>query len=973
MDGAQPTIEKFVQTLRHRLSQEWDAVYVRYIPPRKAQYAELSPSLPPPLEQAISKQRIQALYTHQVQAIEATRDGRHVLVATGTASGKSLIYHLPVLERLLKEPEGRALYLFPLKALAQDQLKNLEALLPPGVEITAAIFDGDTPPGTRNKLKARPPSILLSNPDILHLSLLPYHETWSTFFRSLRFVVVDELHTYRGIFGSHIAHVLRRLRRTCRHYGSDPQFIACSATVSNPSELAQGLTGLDFAVVKEDGSPQWGKYFVLVNPRRSPYTEATDLLLQCARAGLKVIAFTKARKVTELIAMWAKEADQTLTAQIRAYRAGYTPEERRAIEAGLFSEALQGVVSTSALELGIDVGGLDACILVGYPGSIISTWQRSGRVGRGDKEALIFLIALPDPLDQYFVRHPEEFFTRGFEAAILDPLNPQILEAHLTAAAAELPLRREEGALYGFDLAPHLDRLCREGQLLLSGKGDAYYARARHPQRQISIRSVGESYPVLEGRWTLGSVDSSRAMYECHPGAIYLHQGRQYEVTELNLAARKVSVREVEVSYYTQPLAEKETEILAVRARGELPGASTRFGILKVTERMIGYEKRRVFGQDRLGAYPLDLPPQTFETAGLWIEVPEQLGKDLQREGCHLMGSLHAAEHAMISLLPLFALCDRSDVGGISYAFHPQVEGPAVFLYDGYPGGIGLSERGFGELLNLTETTRRLLEECPCQAGCPSCIHSPKCGSGNKPLDKAGALRLLTRLLTEPLTKGMDRWVEHPRGEPRSTAARSEEETPPRVIILDVETQRSAEEVGGWQHRDRMGLAVAVTYDLYPAQYRIYTEQQASALIEELIGADLIIGFNLRRFDFGVLQAYTDRDLSTLPTLDILEAITAYLGFRVSLGHLAQATLGVAKQADGLQSLQWYKAGELQRVIDYCKADVDLTRSLYEFGRDHGYLLFLDHRGRAARLPVDFGRKPFPSREGSARIQTSRS
>lgn len=948
----QPTIENFIDRLQERLGGEWEAAYLKYIPPRKAQYADLSPPLATPLKQSLAKQKIQSLYTHQVEAIKTVREGRHTLVATGTASGKSLTYHLPVLEQILKGPEAKALYLYPLKALAQDQLKNLEELIPQGSGIAAAIFDGDTPASRRNRLKANPPSILLSNPDILHLSLLPFHEAWRGFFSSLRFVVIDELHTYRGIFGSHIAHVFRRLRRICRHYGSDPTFVACSATVSNPLELASSLTGLDFTLIAQDGSPQRGRHFLLVNPKRSPYTEATDLLLQSVQAGFKAIAFTKARKVTELIAMWVQEAHPHLAAKIRAYRAGYTPEERRGIEAGLFSEELQGVVATSALELGIDVGGLDACILVGYPGSIINTWQRSGRVGRGEREALVLLIALPDALDHYFIQHPEELFTRPFEAAILDPLNPRILADHLVAAAAELPLSEDEGALYGFDLAPSLHRLSREGRLLLSAKGEAYYAKARYPQRQISIRSIGEPYLILEGREVIGSVDGYRALAECHPGAIYLHQGRQYEVERLDLAARKISVREVEVNYYTQPLAEKETEILAVRERKGLPGAPARFGSLKVTERITGYEKRRVFGQERLGAYPLNLPPQTFETTGVWIEVPEAFAEALQREGYHLMGSLHATEHAMISLLPLFALCDRYDIGGISYAFHPQVEGPAIFIYDGYPGGIGLAERGFQKLQELTEATKRLLTHCPCENGCPSCIHSPKCGSGNRPLDKGGALRLLTGLLTSP---GEARDLPRPSAmKPLVHSERTPTPSSSRILVLDVETQRSAEEVGGWEHREKMGLAVAVTYDLSAGEYRTYTEAEVGALLMELTRADLIIGFNLRRFDLAVLQAYTDQDLSTLPALDILESVSARLGFRLSLSHLAQETLGRPKQADGLQSLQWYKAGELDKVIEYCKADVELTRDLYEFGRAHGYLLFRDHQGRAARLPIDF-------------------
>ncbi|MGH7364069.1 MAG: DEAD/DEAH box helicase, partial [Candidatus Methylomirabilales bacterium] len=559
----------------------------------------------------------------------------------------------------------------------------------------------------------------------------------------------------------------------------------------------------------------------------------------------------------------AQEQAPRLAERIRAYRAGYMPEERRAIEAGLFREELWGVISTSALELGIDVGGLDACILVGYPGSITSTWQRGGRVGRGTREALIVLVGLPDALDQYFLRHPDQFFARGFEPAIVDPANRQILQAHLTAAAAELPLSPDEPALAGLDLKPALEALLQDARLALSASGAEYYSRARHPQRQISIRSIGEAFPILDERGrSIGTVDGIRALTECHPGAVYLHQGRQYAILSLDLAQKTIRAAPAEADYYTQALTEKDTEILEVQATRQMPGCRARLGRLKVTTRVTGYEKRRIRGQDKIGAYPLDLPPQTFETVGLWLEVPEGAAQAVREAGRHFMGAIHAAEHTAIALLPLFALCDRHDVGGISTPFHAQVGGPAIFIYDGTPGGVGLAERGFEVLETWLRETAALLQDCPCETGCPSCVQSPKCGSGNKPLDKGGALLTVRALLgTADLAAATEQPIP-PRPQAESAAlpvaapARQPTATPPKVLVLDVETQRSAEEVGGWEHLDRMGLAVAVTHDLASGLSRVYLERDAPALVADLASADLVVGFNVRRFDYGVLQPY---------------------------------------------------------------------------------------------------------------------
>jgi DEAD/DEAH box helicase domain-containing protein len=983
--GSVEALDRFLQQLLPRQASRGHLVHVEVVPARSPRYADPDPPLPRALQEVLRAGGIRRLYTHQVQALHHARAGRDVLVVTGTASGKSLAYQLPVLETLLADPEARALFLFPTKALEQDQLKSLQRLIPWGSGIRAEILDGDTPAHRRAQLREQPPHILISNPDILHLALLPHHAAWKDFWERLRWIVLDELHTYKGIFGSHIAHVLRRLHRVTGSYGRRPSFVACSATISNPAEFAGALAAREFVPVDDDGSPARGKRFVFVNPTGSPYGEAADLLLHCIRGGLKTIAFAKARKIAELITMWAHQAAPQLGEKIRAYRAGYRPEERRAIERGLFHEKLLGVVSTSALELGIDVGGLDACLLVGYPGSIASTWQRGGRVGRGGQEALIILIALPDALDQYFMRHPRDFFARSPEAAVIDPGNRRILLDHLVAAAAELPLGPQDAALYGPELAGRIAELAAERRLVQSAEGSEWYARRKNPAREISIRGIGEAFAILDpaGK-TIGSVDGVRACHECHPGAVYLHQGRQFEVLVLDLEHRKVRARPVEVDYYTQVSGEKETEILHCQEFRQVRGTVARLGRLKVTERVTGFEKRRIFGQDRIGSYPLDLPPHTFETQGLWFEIPEAIRDHVKYGapgGLHFMGGIHAVEHAMIGLFPLFALCDRGDVGGISTTFHPQVGRPAIFIYDGYPEGIGLAERCYRVLEDLMGRTLRLLQECPCEAGCPSCIHSPRCGSGNKPLDKAAAILTLQGLLgLIPAPEQAAVPAAPPAALPgvspavlgAATGAGAPQARTARALVLDLETQRSAEEVGGWENCDRMGLAVAVAADLETGEARVYVEDQVDALLADLTSAACIIGFNLRRFDFGVLRGYRDLDYAALPTLDILEEVQAGLGFRLSLNHLAQETLGVPKLADGLQSLRWWKAGQVDRVIEYCKADVELTRRLFEFGRTHGYLLYRDYQGRAARLPVRFGEKillPGGSLGYNARLQ----
>lgn len=927
-------------------------------------------ALAAPLARVLARRGIASLYEHQARALEALRAGEDVVLATPTASGKSLVYHLPAFEALLADPEARALFVFPLKALSQDQRKGLLAdLAALGVEdpeARVAIYDGDTPPARRKRIRERPPSVLITTPDMLHLGILPHHASWEPFFRGLELVVVDELHTYRGVFGAHVAQVLRRLDRVARHHGSRPRFVCASATVANPGELAGRLTGREPRVVESDGSARTRRHVLLLNPQASPYTTASRLFRLAVGRGLRTIAFTKARRITELMHQWVTQAEPALAARVSSYRSGFLPEERREIERRLFAGELVGVISTSALEMGIDVGGLDVCLLVGYPGSQIATWQRAGRVGRA-REALIAWVAHPDALDQYLVTHPRAFFDRGFEHAVLDPDNPEIAAAHLPCAAAEVPLRAGEAWLAEAGPARALPGLAESGELLQSEDGRLWFASRRLPHRRVSLRQAGASYTIAvagapgERPRVVGSIGSAHVFVECHEGAIYLHHGRAYRVRRLDLDERTVTVEPAEVPWYTRALTEKQTEILTRERERERGPLRVVQGRVKVTTRVTGYERRRVRGQELLGTEPLDLPPTSFETTAVWLEVPDAVFDAVQGEGRHGMGSLHAVEHAALSLFPLFALCDRFDVAGISTTRHPQVGRPAVFFYDAQEGGLGLAPAVFARIEALLEATAELVGDCPCESGCPACVHSPRCGNGNRPLDKPGALRTLALLLgREPLpTPARPEDAEaSPADAPAQGAVRalptpsSGTAPAPRLVYFDLETQRSAEEVGGWHNAHLMRLALAVTFDGREQAFRCYREAEVEALLEDLAAADLVVGFNVRRFDYRVLRGYTDRDLGALPTFDLLDAVHARLGFRLALGHLGEETLGAPKSADGLQSLRWWQEGRVDEIERYCRQDVALLRDLFAHAERHGFLLFRTKRGERVRLPM---------------------
>lgn len=930
------------------------------LPARPARWGRLSPPLPERISRALAEKGITRLYSHQVEALEKIRSGKPVILSTPTASGKSLVYILASLLHLEWDPLARSLFLYPIKALEQDQKKILEEwspLFPISEKGPCAVYDGDTPISERKKIRHNPPPILISNPDMLHLGILPFHETWKEFFQHLKLVVIDEAHIYKGILGSHMVQVIRRLRRICRLYGSEPQFVLCSATISHPERFSESLTGLSFQVVDRSGFPAPAKHFLFLNPDISASVIGARLFVYCLTKGKKTIVFTQGRRVTELIHMWAERMHPALKGKISSYRAGFLPEERRAIERRLASGELLGVISTSALEMGIDIGSLDVCLLVGYPGSVINTWQRGGRVGRSQRESVIILIAQPDALDQYFMRHPEDFFERRFETAVLDPENSPILKAHLACAAAESPLSSEDAFFPSSRYALELKELEKEGRMLLTAQGEEWISAKRHPQREVNLRSVGEAFTILQGRKgeVVGTLDRLRAFRECHPGAIYLHRAESYVVDELDLKEKNVYVRRKDVDYYTRIMARKETEILEREQVRPVGNFLVHFGRIRVTETFTGYEKRAIHGQELLGTYPLDLPPQTFETEGLWVEIEEVIQDRLKAEGFQVMGSLHALEHGAIGIFPLYALCDRGDIGGICYPHHPQLGKGAVFIYDGYPGGVGLAKRGYEIIEDLFQKTLDLILECPCESGCPSCIHSPQCGSGNKPLDKAGAVRL-TRLLLGLAPLSRDKVSETVQWEAVPTVILRPSPAPPlRLGFFDLETQRLAEEVGGWGNKHLMRLSVGVIFDCLDGRFHDYREPQVKDLIEHLKRLDVVVGFNVKNFDYGVLTGYSTFDFGKIATLDLLEDIAAVLGFRLSLDHLGRTTLGRQKTADGPQAVQWFREGDWERLIEYCRQDVVLTKALYEYGEKNGHILFESKQGQKVRCPVDWG------------------
>ncbi len=918
------------------------------------------------LDQLLKSMEIDSLYCHQHEAISKIIDKKHVVVATPTASGKTLIYNLPVMDAAIRDPETRALYLFPLKALAQDQLRNFNAAASasPGHKPSAAIYDGDTTAWRRKKIRDNPPNVILTNPEMIHLGFLPHHDKWARFFSRLQFVVIDEVHVYRGVLGAHMAQVLRRLRRICAFYGADPVFIFCSATIANPAELAASLTGLDVECVDQTGAPEGRRHLVFINPVEGAARTAIMLLKAALARNLRTIVYSQSRKMTELIAMWASGTKGPYVDKISAYRAGFLPEERREIEHRLMSGELLAVIATSALELGIDVGTLDLCILVGYPGTVMATRQRGGRVGRSGKDSAVVMVGGEDALDQYILRHAEEFLSREPESAMVNPDNMEILSKHLVCAAAEHPLSIDDPVYNGFGARKCLDRLESSGSLLKSAEGTTFYAAEKSPQRKIDLRGSGSRFAIIDRQSGnhLGEIDGFRSFRETHPGAIYLHHGVTHRVEALSIETGTVTVTPANPNYYTRPRSNKQTEILDIYQEKSMGQTRVYFGRLKVTDQVTGYEMWQIRNHKRINILPLDLPPQVFETEGIWFEIPEHVQQAVENQQMHFMGGIHALEHAAIGLGPLFVLCDRNDLGGISMTYHAQVQSAAVFVYDACPGGIGLCRSMYEKADKLFDACCKTISDCECENGCPACVHSPKCGSGNRPLDKLSALFVLTRLLETPqqATMGAKGQVSRdfrlPSGIDRAKRA-AEKETSPEpgrkhYGVLDIETRRSADEVGGWGKAHRMGISCAVLYDSGANDYFTYYQENAAALVEHLASLALVVGFNVKRFDYAVISGLIDFPFKRLPTLDILEEVHNHLGYRISLDHLARVTLGHAKSADGLIALEWWKQGKIDEIVAYCRKDVEITNDIYRFGEKNRYLLFKNKAGNAVRIPV---------------------
>jgi DEAD/DEAH box helicase domain-containing protein len=808
-------VAAFLDSVRSAPYYDGQLSHVEVLPERPGKFASPMQPLPAALVRLLAARGIEELYSHQVTALELARSGRDLVVITGTASGKTLCYNLPILEACLAEPRSRALYLFPTKALAQDQLKGLLELLSADVEvarqITPGVYDGDTPTSQRRRIKAEA-KLVLSNPDMLHASVLPYHPKWGRFFAELKFVVIDEAHTYRGILGAHVACVLRRLARVCEHYGSRPVFLAASATIANPGELTSKLIGRECAVVDDDGAPRGRKFFALWNPtplgkdrlaRRSASDDATALLVEAVDRGAQALCFTRTRQAAELVHRYASEQllarRSPLAGQLRAYRGGYLPNERREIEAALFDGRLRGVAATNALELGVDIGSLDVALLVGYPGTIASTWQQAGRSGRRQGDSLAVLLAGNDPIDHYLLRHPDYFFAQSPEHAVVDPENPYVLARQLKTAAFELPLERRDAERFG-PLAGPIAELLRDAGELNQVAGRFYFAGGENPAARVSLRHMSDSTFTIvlcdgvassvgwgaspttarpNGRNQAGdrapacgsksaalsplheviaNVDAISAPELVYPQAVYLHDGQSYLVRELDLQGKVAYVERRETDYYTQAVLESHVRISRERAVGHtLPHAKTAYGDADVSWQTVAFKKIKFGTRENIGLGPVDIPPQTLSTTALWLVPGDEIKRRMKAAGLRLGEGLVGVRNLAIVALPIVAMCDPRDAGGVVDS--QNLGTPALVLYDRYPGGLGYCERGFQHIDRLLGICHDLVAECECDEGCPSCvglpnlrpaIHSdPDLTRGYPMPDKAAALELLSLLCAD--------------------------------------------------------------------------------------------------------------------------------------------------------------------------------------------------------------------------------
>ncbi len=744
--------------------------HVHRLPVRRAAHDGWPAWTPPDLRARLVARGVQEPWSHQVAAAELAHAGRHVVVATGTASGKSLAYQLPALAALAEDPRACVLYLAPTKALARDQLAGVAALA--GPDVRPAAYDGDTPQEERDWVR-RHSRWVVTNPDMVHRGILPAHQRWSSTLRRVAYVVVDECHAYRGVFGSHVGHVLRRLQRICRRYGADPVFVLASATVADPAAAATRLVGAPVTAVTQDGSPRPGATFALWEPpltektgehgaplRRSAAADAAGLLADLVQQGARTLAFVRSRRSAESVADQARRilADRgrsDLARRVDSYRGGYLPEERRELERALSAGELLGVATTNALELGIDIAGLDAVLLAGYPGTLASLWQQAGRAGRAQRESLVVFVARDDPLDHYLAHHPQAVFGRSVEATVTDPTNPYVLGPQLCCAAAELPLTEDELEAFGGPAAlAALEELVATGQLRRRPTGWYWAGRGRP---DVDIRGSGaEPVSIVEGSTgrLLGTVDGDAAHSAVHTGALYVHRGETYVVDSLDVEDACAAVHPESPEWTTVARDVTDLAIVDIATTRRLGTVTAHTGTVDVTNQVVAYQRRRLGTGEVLAEFPLDLPARQLRTRAVWLTLDERAIERSDVTDRELPGALHAAEHAAIGILPLLATCDRWDLGGVSTALHPDTGAATIVVYDGHPGGAGFAERGHAVLRRWLTATRATVATCECESGCPSCVQSPKCGNGNDPLDKAGAVRVLDVVLDELAAAG---------------------------------------------------------------------------------------------------------------------------------------------------------------------------------------------------------------------------
>jgi DEAD/DEAH box helicase domain-containing protein len=759
-------VAALIRRIESRADYAGQLEHVEVLPAREGRFAKPERPLPEAIVRLLASRGIELLYCHQVAALEEARAGNDLVVVTGTASGKTLCYNLPIVEAALADSNARALYLFPTKALAQDQLKGLLDLVADNREMASAIrpgvYDGDTPTAQRRRIRGEA-NLMLSNPDMLHAGVLPYHPKWATFFSDLKFVVVDEVHTYRGILGAHVSAVLRRLMRVCEHYGSRPVFLAASATIANPGELTGRLLGREVTVIDDDGSPRGRKYFALWNPsplgndslaRRSANDDAVLWLTEAIKAGGQALAFTRTRQAAELIHRYTRDQlaaeHSPLADKVRAYRGGYLPNERRQIEQDLFSGNLRGVAATNALELGIDIGTLDVALLVNYPGTIASSWQQAGRSGRRHDESLAVLLAGNDPVDQYLLRHPGYFFTQSPEHAVVDPSNPYVLAKHLPAAAFELPLRNEGAATnYSAERTPDIDRfgalaapiagaLEDQGQII-SVKGDYYFAGGQNPAVGVSLRHMSDNTfsivlqsggPRAKGggpdveHTVIANVDAISAPELVYPEAVYLHNGETYLVRELDLMGKIARVERVETDYYTQAVLESNVRITGERACGDaVPRAALAYGDVDVAWQTVAFKKIKFATRENIGLGPVDIPAQNLQTTAVWLAPDDGMRAEMKSAGLRESEGVVGLRNLAVVALPLVAMCDSRDLGGVVDS--KNLGRTTMILYDRYPGGLGYAERGFARMPQVLAICLEMVRDCPCDDGCPSCVGLP--------------------------------------------------------------------------------------------------------------------------------------------------------------------------------------------------------------------------------------------------------